>query len=252
MFFSALLNATSILAIVFGIHAVAVWGILQQPKPIPEKQVKPPVQISFIQLNKPVAKPVKVEKSAPPAIASPPKPVRKINTTKKPKPKKLKPRKPKKVAKKPVKQKPKKMAKPENSKTEKQTTQPVKTASVASNVSKTTSTTSSSQRTVSTASTQPIKSVPKPQKPRFNRAYLHQPKPPYTRILRRLNAQGTVTLRIVFAQQGHVKQVSIISSSGSSRLDNHAVQYVKKHWQYNPPQKQQQWSTVIPIRFQLQ
>ncbi len=86
----------------------------------------------------------------------------------------------------------------------------------------------------------------------FNLAYLYQPKPPYTAILKRLNAQGVVELKIIFAKQGHVKQISIAKSSGSSRLDNHALQYVKKYWRYDPPEKLREWTKIAPIRFSLQ
>ncbi|MEK7991900.1 MAG: hypothetical protein VSS52_012895, partial [Thiotrichaceae bacterium] len=56
MFVSVLLKASTLLTFVVTIHAVLVWILLLQPKPIPVKQR--PIQISFIQLQKPVQKPI--------------------------------------------------------------------------------------------------------------------------------------------------------------------------------------------------
>jgi protein TonB len=264
MFFFTLFKASTLLSIIIVLHAVLVWILLLQPKPVPVKTLAQSVQVSFIQLPKP--KTAKIAAPVSKAVAA--KPVKQIN------------RKPKPQAKKPA-SKPYTPKKPRNNpKTNKQTTSKQTTNKPAAHHAKTTSKTpavnhvkqnqqsdntndindiTDSQSQQSQQNTQPIASKKPTQKiqttakkPSFNQAYLHQPKPPYTRILRRLNLQGTVTLRVAFAKQGQVQQVSIVNSSGSSRLDNHAMQYVKKHWRYNPPNISQQWTTVVPIRFYLQ
>ena len=248
---SALFKTTFILIIVLVLHAVLVWQTLLQPKKTVKPVIPPPVQISFIQLAKPVVKTA--------AIPNKPK-----VTKQSPKPQKIRrPVKPQKA--KPIKKPIKKIVKTQS---RKPTSSKIATAKP-SHTEKTTSAvaqhSASSNKTFTQASSLSQttthqgnrndgnvvakKTTPKP---RFNQAYLYQPKPPYTRLLRRLNAQGTVKLRIVFARQGNVKQVTVIKSSGTNRLDNHAVKYVQQHWRYNPPQTNQQWTTVIPIRFYLQ
>ncbi|WP_353570264.1 TonB family protein [Candidatus Albibeggiatoa sp. nov. BB20] len=249
MFFSALLKAAALLSFVISFHAVLVWMFLLQPKPIPVKTLQRPVQVSFIQLQKPTPTPVKMVKAASrPVAVNKPKSVKKIN--KKPRKSQSKKKQPKTK----TRQSKKALRKSNTTKqiTVKSThnTNPSKT--VKKTEHKTASNANQDNKAGKSVSKPLVVTVPKKIRPRFNQAYLHQPKPPYTRILRRLNAQGTVKLRIIFAKQGQVKQVSIVSSSGSTRLDNHAMQYVKKHWRYNPPEKQQQWATVILIRFYLQ
>ena len=58
--------------------------------------------------------------------------------------------------------------------------------------------------------------------------------PPYPDQSRRLGEQGTVQLRIDVADDGSVSDAAVVSSSGSSRLDQAAVEWVKEHWRYKP------------------
>jgi protein TonB len=266
-FFSALFKAFILLSAVLSIHAILAWLLLLHPDTTPAKPVLSPVQVSFIQLQKP--KPIKAQSKptiAPKQIKPKPRPKitpKQIKPKPRPKiaPKQIKPKprpkitpkrepEPKKTVKKPLEQVNKQSATPKHSaKTETQSPEIATTKPVLHSTHDMASQTDINSQNTGISSPPP-KSVKKA-KPQFNPIYLHQPEPPYTRILRRLNAQGTVKLKVIFAKQGHVKQVVIMNSSGSTRLDNHATQYVKKHWRYEPPQKLKQWSTVVPITFQL-
>src|ERR1044071_3274215 len=57
--------------------------------------------------------------------------------------------------------------------------------------------------------------------------------PPYPEVARRLAEQGTVTVRIEIAASGTVKNVAVLRSSGSERLDAAAVSWIKAHWKYH-------------------
>ena len=57
--------------------------------------------------------------------------------------------------------------------------------------------------------------------------------PPYPDIARRMGEQGRVKLHIVVDKAGHVTDVHVTSSSGHSRLDQAAVDWVKTHWRYH-------------------
>jgi periplasmic protein TonB len=58
--------------------------------------------------------------------------------------------------------------------------------------------------------------------------------PAYPDIARRLNEQGTVHLNIAVGADGRVGQVLVTQSSGSDRLDQAAVDWVARHWRYEP------------------
>ena len=58
--------------------------------------------------------------------------------------------------------------------------------------------------------------------------------PDYPPVSRRLGEQGTLRLRLSIAADGSVSEAQIETSSGHSRLDEAAVQWVKAHWRYEP------------------
>jgi len=58
--------------------------------------------------------------------------------------------------------------------------------------------------------------------------------PAYPDISRRLNEQGSVHLNIAVGSDGRVGQVLVTKSSGSDRLDQAAVDWVSRHWRYEP------------------
>ncbi|MCF7847850.1 MAG: energy transducer TonB [Kiritimatiellales bacterium] len=53
-------------------------------------------------------------------------------------------------------------------------------------------------------------------------------KPPYPRLSRRLGEQGTITISIEVLPDGKAGKISVIRSSGFSRLDNAALQAIGK------------------------
>lgn len=56
--------------------------------------------------------------------------------------------------------------------------------------------------------------------------------PPYPEVARRMGEEGTTTVKIDIDAAGQITDVSLISSSGSSLLDNAAINWVKQHWKY--------------------
>lgn len=59
-------------------------------------------------------------------------------------------------------------------------------------------------------------------------------KPPYPPISARLGEHGTVLMMVTIGTDGSVLNVTIQKSSGYSRLDDAAKNWVKDHWRYNP------------------
>lgn len=82
---------------------------------------------------------------------------------------------------------------------------------------------------------------------------LHNPPPSYPRMSRRLGEQGTVVIRVFINVEGRADQAELRASSGYSRLDEAALQTVKR-WRYVPGQRagvpEAMWFSV-PIRFVL-
>ena len=68
-----------------------------------------------------------------------------------------------------------------------------------------------------------------------------------------MGEQGTVMLRVFISAEGRAEQAEIRSSSGYARLDEAALETVKR-WRYVPGQRaglaQAMWFNV-PIRFVL-
>jgi protein TonB len=58
--------------------------------------------------------------------------------------------------------------------------------------------------------------------------------PDYPPVSRRLGEQGTLHLRLAITADGAVSDAQIESSSGHTRLDEAAMQWVKAHWRYEP------------------
>ncbi|HET7095752.1 MAG TPA: energy transducer TonB [Casimicrobiaceae bacterium] len=89
--------------------------------------------------------------------------------------------------------------------------------------------------------------------PRFNADYLQNPAPPYPRIARQLGERGKVMLRVLVSSEGLPERVELKTSSGSSRLDESALETVK-HWKFVPARQGEQnvsaW-VIVPIVFAL-
>lgn len=92
------------------------------------------------------------------------------------------------------------------------------------------------------------------QSPNFNAAYLNNPTPDYPPISRRLGEQGLVLLQVQVTADGAVGSVELQTSSGSTRLDQAALEAVKK-WRFTPAKRGEQpvsASVVVPVRFSLE
>jgi protein TonB len=90
--------------------------------------------------------------------------------------------------------------------------------------------------------------------PRFDAAYLHNPKPEYPRLARRLGEQGTVLLDVYVGADGSPEKIALNASSGSPRLDRAARETVRQ-WKFVPARQGERpvgaW-IVVPIRFVLE
>jgi periplasmic protein TonB len=104
------------------------------------------------------------------------------------------------------------------------------------------------------ANTTPAK-VPNPvvSLPSSDADYLNNPVPAYPRLSRRMGEQGTVLVRVLITPEGQADRAEIRTSSGHSRLDEAALDTVKR-WRYVPGKRngvaEAMWFNV-PIRFVL-
>jgi periplasmic protein TonB len=89
--------------------------------------------------------------------------------------------------------------------------------------------------------------------PSFNAAYLRNPPPRYPVSARRNGEQGTVTLRVFVTREGVPATVTLHTTSGSSALDQAAVEAVKG-WRFMPARQGSEpveaW-VLVPIVFKL-
>ncbi len=89
--------------------------------------------------------------------------------------------------------------------------------------------------------------------PRFGVAYLNNPAPDYPTASRRHTEQGRVLLKVLVTANGEAENVQIEKSSGYDRLDNAAIEAVKK-WQFIPAKKAGQTLSafvLVPVKFSL-
>ncbi len=96
--------------------------------------------------------------------------------------------------------------------------------------------------------------VPIEEPPRFDVAYLNNPKPTYPALSRRLGEEGRVGLRVLVGIDGLPQQVEIHHSSGYERLDRAARNAVTR-WRFVPARQGNRpvsaW-VQVPIVFRLQ
>lgn len=89
---------------------------------------------------------------------------------------------------------------------------------------------------------------------RFDADYLHNPSPTYPALSRRRGEEGKVVLRVSVTPQGTADSVEVGTSSGSSRLDEAALNTVK-NWKFIPAKRGdvsiQSW-VLVPIIFRLE
>ena len=90
--------------------------------------------------------------------------------------------------------------------------------------------------------------------PRFDVAYLNNPRPEYPRIARRMGEQGRVLLHVFVNASGSAEKVEIRTSSGSPRLDQAAREAVQR-WKFVPARRGDEavsaW-VLVPISFVLE
>lgn len=88
---------------------------------------------------------------------------------------------------------------------------------------------------------------------RFDADYLSNPAPPYPPLARRLGEEGKVVLRVQVSAEGNATQVEIRSSSGFPRLDQSALDTVRR-WRFVPARqgdKPLPSTVLVPIVFKL-
>ena len=101
----------------------------------------------------------------------------------------------------------------------------------------------------------PVSDTPLPVvPPSFNAAYLDNPAPVYPPLARRSGEQGRVVLRVHVTASGAAETVELRTSSGSPRLDQAAIETVKR-WRFVPARQGDQavaaW-VLVPINFALE
>lgn len=88
----------------------------------------------------------------------------------------------------------------------------------------------------------------------FSADYLHNPKPAYPPLSKRLGEQGRVLLEVRVSAAGAALEVNVKQSSGYERLDQAAVDVVKQ-WEFVPAKRGNDAlnSTVeVPVQFILE
>lgn len=92
-----------------------------------------------------------------------------------------------------------------------------------------------------------------PSAPRFDADYLDNPEPAYPSLSRRLGEEGKVVLRVHVGRDGHADEVHVHAASGSSRLDQAALEAVRR-WRFVPARQGEAavaaW-VLVPIAFTL-
>ena len=90
--------------------------------------------------------------------------------------------------------------------------------------------------------------------PVFNASYLRNPAPAYPHAARRVGQQGTATVRVLVTAEGLPARVNLEKSSGSTHLDNAAVEAVKG-WRFKPALRGTEpveGEVLVPIVFRLE
>lgn len=89
--------------------------------------------------------------------------------------------------------------------------------------------------------------------PRFDADYLLNPKPSYPALSRRMGEEGRVVLRVQVRADGTVNEVQLHASSGAARLDQSALDTVRR-WKFVPARRGAEavaaW-VQVPIVFSL-
>ena len=89
--------------------------------------------------------------------------------------------------------------------------------------------------------------------PIFDAQYLNNPAPLYPKIARDRGIEGKILLEVVVKEDGSALNVKLLSSSGSSLLDESALEAVK-NWQFIPAKKFGKFvqaKVIVPIEFKI-
>ncbi|UXY14850.1 energy transducer TonB [Chitiniphilus purpureus] len=96
--------------------------------------------------------------------------------------------------------------------------------------------------------------APEPEtQPVFDAAYLNNPKPGYPRQSQVLREEGTVLVRVKVSAAGLPLSATLARSSGFSRLDNAALEAVKR-WRFKPAMRGKEpveATVTVPMQFRL-
>lgn len=105
---------------------------------------------------------------------------------------------------------------------------------------------------------QPAQEAPAPAAsitlPRFNADYLNNPPPVYPPAARRMGEAGRVVLRVFVRADGTPAEIAINKSSGSVRLDQAALEAVRR-WRFVPARQGDapvEAPVLVPISFTLE
>ena len=89
--------------------------------------------------------------------------------------------------------------------------------------------------------------------PNFNAGYLHNPAPVYPPLSRRMGEEGRVLIRVFVEADGAPQKVELRTGSGSERLDQSALDAVRR-WKFVPAKQGDKaiaaW-VVVPVVFSL-
>jgi periplasmic protein TonB len=221
-----------IVCLVLGCHLAVLALTLAHSSESVTKAVPPPTIIGVMLAPPPVAKPLQPEPVAPKPLTKP------VTQPTKPVAKPIEKTTPKTTPKKTPTAKPKPRPLPKAEASEKAITAPVAEPSIP---------TKTEPHLPSTPS------VPTIQPPSAQAQGLNNQPPVYPQLSRKKKEQGTVLLLLMVKADGTVGEVQITTSSGFSRLDQAAIQAVKR-WNFQPAQQQGKsidfWYE-LPLTFRL-
>jgi protein TonB len=106
---------------------------------------------------------------------------------------------------------------------------------------------------VATAESAPAMASPAVTPARFDAAYLHNPRPDYPSLSRRLGEEGKVLLRVRVSREGQPAAVDLEKSSNFARLDE-AARAVVAHWRFVPARRGDEAieaTVIVPVVFRL-
>jgi protein TonB len=106
---------------------------------------------------------------------------------------------------------------------------------------------------VTSAESAPAMASPAFTPARFEAAYLHNPRPDYPPLSRRLGEEGKVLLRVRVSREGQPAAVDLEKSSNFERLDE-AARSVVARWRFVPARRGDEVidaTVIVPIVFRL-